>query len=314
MILFNIKDILLMQKRKVEIENVKDKNIAYIYLVITFCAWGSLYVVSKFVLGKIPVMTVLFLRYLVAGITLYVIGRSDRAKCKKIEHGDLKYVFIIGFVGYFLSVCAQFIGIKLSNASIASLINSMNPIAIMIFAAIILREKLTLKKIICVVLAVAGVYIIIGGVKGGQIVGMLFSAFGLVLWAFISVLVRRVTQKYSAMQLTTYCMFIAVICTMPFSIYDIAEARNVVFDWKVVLSILYMGIVCTALAYVLWNKSLSLIEAGVCSLFYAIQPLVSALLGFLLLGEKINSNFTVGAVLIISGVLFSIAEKRKTKE
>jgi drug/metabolite transporter (DMT)-like permease len=60
-----------------------NKKVAYLYLIITFCAWGNLYVVSKFVLGKIPVLTVLFLRYLIAGATLIFILRKDEAK--KIE-------------------------------------------------------------------------------------------------------------------------------------------------------------------------------------------------------------------------------------
>lgn len=288
-----------------------DRKIAYLYLIITFCAWGSLYVVSKFVLGKIPVVTVLCLRYFIAGITLFFINKNRKEK--KIERQDLKYVFLIGFVGYFLSVGAQLLGIKLSNASIASLVNAMNPIAIMIFAAIILKEKLTVKKVICVILAVVGVYIIIGDIKGsGQVLGILFSIFSVILWSFVSVIIRRITQKYAASQITTYCMFIATACTVPFSISELIITSNVQFDWPVIISLLYMGVVCTALAYVFWNKSLSIVEAGECSLFYPVQPMVSVILGVIFLGEHININFIFGAILIIGGVLFSILGKKET--
>lgn len=283
---------------------MENKKIAYLYLVITFCAWGSLYVVSKFVLGKVPVVTVLCLRYFIAGITLFFI--NNNRKEKKIEQKDIKYVLLIGFAGYFLSVGAQLLGIKLSDASMASLVNSMNPITIMIFAAIILKEKLTVKKVICVILALIGVYIIIGDVKGnGQILGILFSIFSVILWSFVSVIVRRITQKYAASIITTYCMFIATACTLPFSIIELITTSNIQFDWLVIISLLYMGVICTALAYVFWNKSLSLIEAGTCSLFYPVQPMVSVILGMIFLGEQININFIFGAALIIGGALLA---------
>lgn len=288
-----------------------NKKVAYLYLIVTFCAWGSLYVVGKFVLGKVPVITVLFLRYFIAGITLLFMLK--KSKPKKIERQDLKYIFLIGFIGYFLSVGAQLIGIKLSNASMASLVNSMNPITIMVFAAIILKEKLTVKKVICVISAVAGVYVIIGGAKGGgQVLGILFSVFSVILWSFVSVIVRQITQKYAASQITTYSMLVAAACTLPVSICELIITPNVQFEWSVILSLLYMGLVCTALAYVFWNKSLSIIEAGTCSLFYPVQPMVSVMLGWMFLGEGIDINFVFGTILIIGGVLFSILEKKET--
>lgn len=287
-----------------------NKRTAYLYLIITFCAWGSLYVVSKFVLGKVPVLTVLFLRYFIAGVTLYFIFKNG--EYKKVELKDYKYIFLIGFLGYFLSVGSQLLGIKFSSASVASLVNSMNPITIMIFAAIILKEKMTKKKIACVVLAVVGVYIIIGGIKGnGQVLGILFSVLSVISWSFVSTIVKRVTQKYTAIQVTTYSMLVAALCTLPFSTYEFIRTENVHFDWTAILSLLYMGLVCTALAYILWNKSLSMIEAGNCSLFYPVQPMVSVFLGFICLGERIEIKFIIGAVLIIVGVLFSVIEKKK---
>lgn len=292
--------------------SMADKRVkmAYLYLLITFCAWGSLYVVSKFVLGKIPVFTVSFLRYIIAGTALYII--LNKRKPKKIEPQDFKYVFLIGFLGYFLSMGAQFWGTKLSNASLASLINSMNPITITVFAAIILKEKLTLVKGICIASALLGVFIIIGDVDGsGKALGIMASVFSIFLWSFVSVIVRRITQKYDSFQITVYGILIGAACTLPISIYELATVSNVRFDWKVTLSLIYMGLVCTALAHVLWNKSLSMIEAGTCSLFYPVQPMVAVFLGWLFLGESINLNFVIGAVLIIGGVVLSLVDVNK---
>lgn len=293
---------------------LEDKKKAYLYLIITTCAWGSLYVFSKFILGKVPPFTISFLRYLIAGPTLLLISR--KSKLEKIERKDYKYIFFIGFIGYSISVGAQLLGTKLSNASIASLVNSMNPIFIILFAVFILKEKLTVKKVISVAAAVGGTCVIIGGVSGNvQITGIFISIFAVITWSLMSVAVRRITQKYNPLTVTTYGILTALIFTFPISIYEYAATPNVILmDWTVILSILYMGLVCTALAHMLWNKSLSMIEAGTCSLFYPLQPLTSALLGWLLLGENISIRFIFGAILIIGGVLFSIIGGKEKAE
>lgn len=290
---------------------MEDKKRAYIYLLITFCAWGSLYVVSKFVLGKIPLFTISFLRYFIAGMTLLIILKT--LPRKPIKREDYKYVFIIGFLGYFLAIGAQLLGTKLCNASLASLINSTNPILIMLFASIMLKEKLTLKKTFSIILAIMGTYIIIGGIQGeGQILGVIISIGSVILWSFVSVMVRRVTQKYEPLQITTYAIIIGMICTMPISIYEVVS-KSFKFDLTAVVALLYMGLVCTALAHLLWNKSLSMIEAGICSLFYPLQPMIAVLLGILFLNETIDVNFIIGSVMIITGVVVSVLNQNASK-
>ncbi len=282
-----------------------NKKRVYLYLFITFFIWGSLYVVSKFVLGKIPLFTVSLLRYVIAGIVLMLI--LQKRDLPPIARQDYKDIFLIGFVGYFLAMGTQLLGTKLSDASMASLINSMNLIVIMLLAAVILKEKLTARKIFCIILSIAGVYIIVGGINGsGQLWGILLSIFSVIAWSLVAIIVRRITQKYDSLQITTYGILIAAVFNLPCAVYELTVTPNIQFDWTVVLALLYMGLVCTAFAHVYWNKCLSLIEAGTCSLFYPIQPLSAVLLGWLFLGESIDINFIIGAFLIISGVIFSI--------
>ena len=123
----------------------------------------------------------------------------------------------------------------------------------------------------------------------------------------MSVIVRKISTKYNPVTITTYGILIAMVCTLPACIYELRTTQNVdLFNWQVIISLLYMGIVCTALANVFWNKSLSLIEASSCSLFYPLQPMVSVFLGWLFLNESISSSFVFGAFLIIFGVMLSV--------
>ena len=109
------------------------KKIGYIYLFITFFIWGSIYVVSKFALDVMAPFMLLLIRYVVsvAALTVLLKLRGTRIKVKK---EDRKYILIVGALGYFVSIGCQVMGTNLLDASLASLINAMNPISISILA------------------------------------------------------------------------------------------------------------------------------------------------------------------------------------
>lgn len=291
---------------------MKSKLLGSICALIATSAWGSLYVVSKVVLDTVPPFTLLLFRYLVAAAALLILLKTR--KPERIERKDYKFLFFIGFVGYFLSVGAQFVGTKMSGASLASLINSMNPVFIIIFAVLFLKEKLTAGKSISLIASLAGTYIIVGraGNNGVMLEGIIVSVFAVVAWSAMSVVVKQIADKYDAITITTYAILVALFCTLPVSIWELTTTPNLVLlQPKVIWSVLYMGLISTAVAHVCWNKSLALMEAGICSLFYPVQPMVSVLLGALFLGEKMNASFFVGAVLIIGGVLVSVVAEQK---
>lgn len=283
----------------------KNKKTAYLYLLIVFSAWGSLYVVSKFVFGKVPTFTALLFRNAIAASALGIVLKQR--KTIKIKKEDYKYILIIGFLGYFLSIGAQFLGTKLTNASFASLINSMNPITITFFASLILKEKIAPKTIISIIVLLIGVKVLIGDISDNiYLSGIFLSIFSVTIWSLVTVLVKKVSKSYDSFQITVYGIMTATIFCIPVSIYEISTRPVIEFDLEVIAALLYMGLICTAMGHVLWNKCMSMIDAGTCSLFYPIQPLVATLLGIIFLNEKIDKNFILGAVLIVGAVLFNV--------
>ena len=243
------------------------KKTVYLYLFIIFSIWGSLYVVSKFVFGNVPTFTALLIRNATATFALSFMLKQR--KVKKIKHEDYKYILIIGFFGYFLSVGAQFLGTKLTNASFASLINSMNPITITLFASLILKEKVTPKTIISIIVLLIGVKILIGDINNNvYLSGILLSILSVTIWSLVTVLAKKVSKRYDPFQITVYGIMTATVFCIPISIYEIITTPVIILNFKVITALLYMGLVCTATAHVLWNKCMSIIDAGTCSLFY----------------------------------------------
>lgn len=275
----------------------------------TFLLWGSLYIVSKVALRSIPPVTLLAMRYLVSIPALFVILRLRRAM-KPVAVQDRKTIFLIGFVGYFASFCFQMLGINRLTGSVSSLLGAMNPIFIPILAAVFLGEKLTAAKVGCVAVSMAGVVLIVG--VGGTVdaLGAALMLLSVFLWSSASIIIRRVSGRYDPMQIA----MLAMLAALPFTgAWAIAELRTAscALTAQSLLAVLYMGLMGTAAAHTLWNTSLSLMDASFCSMFYPMQPLVSSILGVLILGERITPNFVAGGLIICCGIVLAVLSGKK---
>ena len=195
----------------------------------------------------------------------------------------------------------------------ASLVNSLTPVAITVVAAIFLKEKITPVKILCLVLALAGTYVITSGVEsGGAMLGIAVVLFSLISWSFASVFMRRLTAKYPAILVTALGMAVALCFHIPTMLVNVfALDAQVHFTPKVILVLLYLGLVGSGLAQATWTASLSYLPASTCSLFYPLQPMFSAILGAAILGGTFAPTFFIGMFLISLDVILSTLETRR---
>ena len=286
-----------------------------ICLSLAASIWGGMYVVSKYVLDFIPPLTLVWLRFIIAFVVLYGILKLAEKKQKKkvtIRKKDWLLFAWIGFIGYFISITCQFIGTKLSDAHTGSLVTSATPAFMVIFAALILKEKLTARRLLSTIIATIGVIIVIGWdiEIGSYFIGTIILVGAAITWALLSIYVKIASIQFSSLVITTYAIFFSLFFITPFMIWELQAASIGTVNTYIILGILYLGIVSTAGAFFLWNKGLELLDASIGSLFFFFQPIVGSLLGWLLLNETLNSNFFIGGILIICSVLITTFEKK----
>lgn len=280
-------------------------NMRYmIPLLGTFLCWGSQYVVSKIALETIPPVTVLSLRYIVAIPALFLLLRL-RGALRKVEKRHLLTIGAIGFTGYFASFCLQMMGIDRLTGSVSSLLGAMNPIFIPILAAIFLREKLTISKMLCVAVSMTGVVIIVGVDGTVDFIGAVLMLLCVFLWSTASIIIRTLRGYYDPMQVAMMAMIAALPLTLGWAGIELGS-NPCTFTLPAMLAVLFMGLVGTATAHSLWNWSLSKMDASFCSMFYPLQPLTASVLGVLLLGEQITANFVIGGVIICCGIVAAV--------
>ncbi|MGG0186563.1 DMT family transporter [Bacillus rhizoplanae] len=279
--------------------------------------WGGMYVVSKYVLDFVPPLTLVWLRFVIAFAILFMILQITQQKQKTkipIEKKDWLLFAWIGFIGYFVSITFQFIGTKLSDAHTGSLVTSATPAFMIIFARIIVKEPITIRKFISVLLATLGVIIVIGwDIKiGTYFTGTIILVGAAITWALLSIYVKIASQRFSSLIITTYAIFFAILFITPCMVWELQSNSIQSLNTFIILGILYLGIISTAGAFFLWNKGMELMDAGIGSLFFFFQPIVGAFLGWLLLHEKLKTTFFIGALLIVLSVLIVTIDKRET--
>lgn len=286
-----------------------------ICLSLAASIWGGMYVVSKYVLDFIPPLTLVWLRFIIAFVVLYFILKIAEKKQKKkvtIRKKDWLLFAWIGFIGYFISITCQFIGTKLSDAHTGSLVTSATPAFMVIFAAIILKEKLTARRLLSTIIATVGVIIVIGWEIeiGSYFIGTIILVGAAITWALLSIYVKIASAQFSSLVITTYAIFFSLFFITPFMLWELQSPSIEAVNTYVILGVLYLGIVSTAGAFFLWNKGLELMDASIGSLFFFFQPIVGSLLGWLLLNETLNSNFFIGGILIVCSVFITTFEKK----
>ncbi len=279
-----------------------------VYGLLAAAIWGGMYVVSEVVLKVIPPFSLLTLRLILGLLTLSAIAVMQRQKMP--ARSEWIRLLGVGMLGFGISVGAQFVGTDLSNAVNGSLVTSASPAFILVFAGLLLKEKLTPQRIAAVALATIGVIVIIDPARADfgsdTFIGNIALAVAAVTWGLYSVLVRMVSSKLDTLIVTLIAFAGGLIVTMPASAIELGSRSVGVIDGGTILGILYLGIVSTAGAMWLWNRAFALIDASVASLTFFAQPLVGALLGVLLLSEPFTTNLWIGGLLIAVGVLLSI--------
>ncbi|MEC2443572.1 DMT family transporter, partial [Bacillus cereus] len=238
---------------------MKQTILGAICLSLAASIWGGMYVVSKYVLDFIPPLTLVWLRFIIAFVVLYGILKLAEKKQKKkvtIRKKDWLLFAWIGFIGYFISITCQFIGTKLSDAHTGSLVTSATPAFMVIFAALILKEKLTARRLLSTIIATIGVIIVIGWdiEIGSYFIGTIILVGAAITWALLSIYVKIASIQFSSLVITTYAIFFSLFFITPFMIWELQTSSIGTVNTYVILGVLYLGIVSTAGAFFLWNK------------------------------------------------------------
>lgn len=277
-------------------------------MLLVVLIWGANFSIVKIALQQFPPLAFAALRFLVAGVLLWLIMRW-REGPQPMSRAVLWKLTWVGIIGNtFYQVCFIY-GISISSAANAALLIATTPAMIAGAGALLGQEKLRRPVVIGIGLALAGVALVLAArgltFSSESLIGDLLLVGCSVFWTIYTLGVRSIGTGISPLRITTMTMLTGVPGLLLFSLPQLLSvewASISVGSWA---GFLYATVFGLVLAYVLWNNSVRLVGSNRTAIYGCAIPLVAALIAWPVLGEQPTPLQAVGAVLIISGVLMT---------
>ncbi len=288
-------------------------SLAYLALVITTIAWSSSLIFAKLIFDEVGPIVFVALRYTLACPFLLALTLQQNRKNKS---GNLKknwkILLVAGLSGPFISQILQYIGLNMTTASDALILMNLTPIFAVILAAPLLKERITLDKILGLLLATIGVILIVmntspeyAAINVQRILGDIIVIASTFFFA-INGIAGKIAVKYeNAVTVTFYSTLFAV----PFIWISAAllEDVTVLFRMSAVtwLVIAWVAIVNTVMAFILYYQSMKHIEASRVQITLNLVAVWGVLMSVLILHETITLLQITGGFLTIIGVILA---------
>jgi drug/metabolite transporter (DMT)-like permease len=285
------------------------KNLrAVIEAIFAVVIWGGTFVATKVALKEVQPETVVFLRFAM-GVIILAAGVQLRGQWQSISRKDFWTLVGLGFLGISFHQWLQSTGMVTSAASTTAWIVATSPVFIAILGWLVLREKSSWMQMGGIALAFLGVLLVVsrGDLRLSNIgrigtMGDLLILISAVNWAVFSVLSRAILKRLPAALTMFYVIFFgfcfsSLLFFIKTGVGDVAHLSG--SGW---LAILVLGVFGSGLAYIAWFDALQNLSANQAGVFLNIEPLVTMLMAFLVLGEPITWASILGGAVIIAGV------------
>ncbi len=272
--------------------------------IVTLVLWASAFVAIPIALKDMTADQVITTRLVISFlIFLPVVVRAWSKVIRPQLKQDWKLLLLMGATGITLYLFALTYGQLTIGARETSLIVNMTPLMTGIFAALFLKEDFHKRMIIGALVALLGVAFLVTNKGGGFQIdpNALLILVAVVAASIYYVIQRKLSKRYSPTLLAALSFFIGTLFALPFSAGIIESFQAM--TWRSGAAVVYLGAFASTIAYIGWAYILSKMPAGKAALYLYYIPVLSTILGWLILGEVITLGFLFAGVLIILGVM-----------
>lgn len=274
---------------------------SYALVMLPVIFWGISFISTKVVLEEIPPVSIAFFRQLIALVPLVIWVLATRTSLR-IKPSDLLLLAGSSFFGIVLYFIFENNGLMLTSASSASMIVAAVPIFTLLAEALFYKMKINLKIIFCILISIAGVYLVISvngklDFSSGTFWGNMLVMGAMVSWVIYTLLSRGLGNRYVSLVITIYQTALSAILFIPFVVPEISRWKPV--STVSVLNLVYLGVCCSALSYFAFLYAIKRLGPTVSSAFLNLIPVVSVITGFIVLRERLDWIQYTGMVLIM---------------
>ena len=291
--------------------NESSDRLTYVKLAAVTMIWGGTFVAGRYLAGGVDPLLAASLRFILASLALLVFLAVARIPLVRPNATQMARLAVLGFFGIFFYNLCFFYGLHYINASRASLIVALNPAVIGLASWLFFKERLNTSKVLGIGLCLGGAAAVIlsrspqlaQGEAGSWLGDVLI--FGCVLaWGIYSLCSRGLSQSLGALQTVTWSVLLG---TLMLTLATVAMGRVSMtglstFHLPQWWSLLYLGVLGSALAYIGYYDGIRRIGATRSGVFIALNPLTAVACGAVMLGEQLTGAMLAGGAVILLGI------------
>lgn len=279
---------------------------AYIYALIAVLIWATVASAFKVSLRYLDFLQLLFLASVVSLVVLFVILliQNKTYQLKTFSKKDYLHSALLGFLNPFLYYVVLFKAYSLLPAQEAQPLNYTWPIMLVLFSIPLLKQKISVKSIIAIIISFIGVFIIstqgnILEFRFTNLTGALLALGTAVIWALFWIYnIKDEREEVAKLFLNFLFGFIYIL------IATVAFSEIVVPDTKGLIGATYIGLFEMGITFVIWSQALKLSETTAkVSKFIYLVPFLSLVIIYFVVGEKILPSTIIGLLFIVSGIV-----------
>jgi drug/metabolite transporter (DMT)-like permease len=274
-------------------------------MLITSLLWGGNFVVAKLLVPYASSMTLTNLRWILAVLCLAPVVYWREKKLLPPRQ-SLVLLFLMGLTGVVCFNLFMFWAVERTSANNVGLLSTLNPLSIALFSFLLARERIRPLQIAAMGVSFLGVLIVLSKGQWEHILtlhfntGDLWMLAAVAMWGIYSVLTKWVMKWVSPMMSTLYAGIFGVMVLLPINLPTFEIVHPDATFWG---ALVYVGVFATVLAMVFWNIGVQKIGGTAAGIFLNFNPVFTALLAYLLLGEMLSWAQLLGALVVIAGVI-----------
>lgn len=286
----------------------------------------------KLTSGKFNPVQITFLRFFIGSLVLMVPAfMALKKRSYKLTSKDWAFFALTGLICVVVSMMLYQLAILYAPASIVAVLFSCNPVFVIIFAYLMLNEKIFKYTIVSIAVSFAGIIVIMNPLHmSASVAGITLSILAAVTFALYGVIGRAYSQNYGGVVLTCFSFLAgsvellalilvtnigAVSASMTNAGFKMFASVNILqgINLQTLPGLIYIGVFVTGLGYVFYFLAMECTSAATASLVFFIKPALAPIFALIILREPITVTMTAGILLIIAGSLISFIPGLRSK-
>ncbi len=280
--------------------------------------WGFSFIATKVALKEVDPFTLLTLRFGIGGFLLLGFQlQKDKRFLKAFSAKDWFLIFLLAIAGMSGHTLLQAFGLLYTTAINTGWIVAVIPLFITISARLFLKEAITVRTVIGIIIGFFGVFLVISkGVfsfslfRFGSTLGDFLVLTSALTWTAFTVGGRGFLSRYRALEAITPIMIVGCLTTFPFTFLKWQWNNLLHISLSAWTGILFLGVFCSGLGYLFWYSALEKEDLNLVGMYLYLEPFITLIGAYLLLNEEVQWVSLMGGGMILFGVY--LATKRRS--